>query len=102
MRYTSNVYHPRDLKKQTKQKEIFYVFIKIWKIIENLKTLTYQQVGCYNCITIPHLIPMSGGVIKRLVIRRYNSIHGSWKSIIPAVGGDVTILHVAHRATYCA
>ena len=51
---------------------------------------------------ILHLI--RGGVIKRRVINRYHSIYGSWKSIILAVGGDVTILsaHVAHKATYCA
>ena len=31
-------------------------------------------------------------MIKRHVIRRYHSIYGSWKSIIPTIRGDVMIL----------
>ena len=36
-------------------------------------------------------------MIKRHVIRQNHSIYGSWKSIMPAIGGDVMILsaHVA-------
>ena len=43
-------------------------------------------------------------MIKCCVIRRYHSIYGSWKSIILAIRGDVTILstRVARKVTYGA